>query len=40
MATPSSYPKKAWEKHAQTYFWTKERIQSANDSSNMMMNMK
>ena len=24
MSTPSSYPKKAWEKHAQSYFWTKE----------------
>ena len=27
MYTPSSYPKAGWEKHAEKYFWSKERLQ-------------
>ena len=40
MTTPSSYPKKDWEKHAKKHFWNKERLNNASQRGNMMARMK
>ena len=40
MSTNSIYPKKDWEKHAEKYFFTKERISTIDQKKKMMMSMK
>jgi len=40
MQTSSSYPRKNWEKHAEQYFFNKERISSIDQKKKMMSQMK
>jgi len=36
MNSPSSYPKKQWEKHATQYFETKERMKTIENKAKIM----